>query len=61
MKNDRKALVDVRMNQNSDLKIFKSGGLRFFQGLRLFQTLEYFELTLETSILITFVSLHLFF
>ena len=41
LKNDRNALIDVKMNKNSDVKIFKRGwGLRLFLGLRLFQTLE---------------------
>ena len=40
MKNDRNALFDVKMNKNSDFKKKLEGGLRLFQEVRLFQSLE---------------------
>ena len=38
LKNDCNALIDVKMNQNYDVKFL--GGF-LFKGLRLFETLEY--------------------
>ena len=40
MKNDHNALIDVEMNKNYDVRNFRRGATTF-QGLQLFQTLEY--------------------